>query len=252
MRKKPPRKARPFHDSSLGLRGTVALRQGSNTLNGTKQTERVRVKKGLSRDRLVTIAHEFVKREGLDALTMRRLAHEAEVSPGALYKHVRDRRDLLRAMAESVFAAVDLDGLTEEPSAGDRVVACCQRLRAGMLAFRDGGRIVAGAYSPSIPAIRISQELHESFQVICLPDVEPGELVLVLRSYVTAFVIEEQAYLELVSNDEWSPLVRAISATGHVRTSGRSDIVAIMTGDRDERFISGLRIILRGVTDTQL
>lgn len=38
------------------------------------------VKRGLTRDSLVALAHQYVADNGLDALTMRRLAAEADVT----------------------------------------------------------------------------------------------------------------------------------------------------------------------------
>jgi AcrR family transcriptional regulator len=46
------------------------------------------VKRGLTREALVLLAHQYVADNGLDALTMRRLAAAADVAPGALYKQL--------------------------------------------------------------------------------------------------------------------------------------------------------------------
>jgi hypothetical protein len=49
----------------------------------------------LSREMVVAAAEEVVRREGVDALTMRRVARELGSSTMALYRHVRDRDELL-------------------------------------------------------------------------------------------------------------------------------------------------------------
>ncbi|MFI1912378.1 TetR/AcrR family transcriptional regulator [Nocardia sp. NPDC020380] len=208
-------------------------------------------KRGLTRERLADIAHEFVAENGLDALTMRRLAVTAEVSSGALYKHLRDRRDLQRAMADTVFAAVQLSDLDPADRDVDQVIACCERIRAAMLRFRDGGRIVAGSYSPSAATLRVSATLWALLRAVTLPQFDVGEIALVLRSYITGFVIEEQAYLELESSGEWETLVQSISASNYPRPENSGDIVATMTGDRDQRFTAGLRAILSGKVPDQ-
>ncbi|WP_167474042.1 TetR/AcrR family transcriptional regulator [Nocardia arthritidis] len=204
------------------------------------------IRRGLTRDRLAAIAHEYVSEYGLDALTMRRLAAAAEVTPGALYKHVRDRKDLQRAMADTIFGAVDLAGLEAGDPDADKVIACCERIRAAMLQFRDGGRIVAGSYSPSAATVRVSATLFALLRAVTVPEFDPGEIALVLRSYITGFVIEEQAYLELVGADEWDDLVHGISADGTARADESGDIIAIMTGDRDRRFTAGLHAVMSG------
>ncbi|MQY30607.1 TetR/AcrR family transcriptional regulator [Nocardia aurantia] len=206
------------------------------------------VKRGLTRDRLVELAHEYVAEHGLDALTMRRLASAAGVTPGALYKHLRDRKDLQRAMSDAIYRTVGLGDIdTAHPGVG-QVITCCERLRAAMLGFRDGGRIVAGSYSPFGAASQLSAVLRTLLAAIARPPFQPGDLASVLRSYTVGFVIEEQAYLELESTGEWQPLVRTLLSNDVPRVDESGDILAIMTGDRDRRFTAGLRAVLSDAT----
>jgi AcrR family transcriptional regulator len=62
--------------------------------------------RGLSRDRLVDAALELINEEGLDALSMRALADRLEVKAASLYWHVRDRRELLELLAESIVESI--------------------------------------------------------------------------------------------------------------------------------------------------
>ena len=58
--------------------------------------------RGLTRERLVEAALELINQEGLDALSMRALADRLDVKAASLYWHVRDRRELLELLAESI------------------------------------------------------------------------------------------------------------------------------------------------------
>jgi Transcriptional regulator len=58
----------------------------------------------LSRERVLAAAVDFTDRNGLDAISMRRLAAELGVVPMALYKHVADKQALLDGMADLVLA----------------------------------------------------------------------------------------------------------------------------------------------------
>jgi TetR/AcrR family tetracycline transcriptional repressor len=60
------------------------------------------------RDALVTRALHIADVEGLAAVSFRRLAAEFAVTPMALYRHVRDRDDLIDAMADLLLAAIQL------------------------------------------------------------------------------------------------------------------------------------------------
>ena len=61
----------------------------------------------LSRPRIVRAALQLVDEKGLAALTMRALATELEVSPMALYNHVRDKDELVDLMVDLMLGEVD-------------------------------------------------------------------------------------------------------------------------------------------------
>src|ERR1700730_24663 len=87
--------------------------------------------RGLTRDAIVRRALKIGETEGLDAVSLRRLASELSVTPMALYRHVRDKQDLINAMAEVVMEGLDLTvGFRQSMSWTDR-------LRRAMLNFRD-------------------------------------------------------------------------------------------------------------------
>lgn len=209
--------------------------------------------RGLTRDRLVTIAHDYVAEHGLDSLTMRRLAVAADVTPGALYKHVRDQRDLRRALADAVFAAIDLSDIDPTRPTVEQVMACFQRMRTAILSFRDGGRIVAGSYSPFAATATLGATVRALLGGLALPSFDPGDIAYILRNYTVGFVIEEQAYLALVDSGEWGQLIRNPPITSAVTSpAGQgSDAIVILADDRHQRFRAGLEAILTG-TVTQL
>lgn len=60
----------------------------------------------LSRDRILTAALALASAEGLEGLTMRRLAKSLGVEAMSLYNHVSNKTDLLNGIAEQVFAEV--------------------------------------------------------------------------------------------------------------------------------------------------
>src|ERR1700681_5033188 len=94
---------------------------------------------GLSRAGLVSAALRVVQEEGLEALTMRALAEQLNVKAASLYWHVRDRRELLELLAESI-----LDSVPAVRALGWRpaVVKAAVALRAAFATQRDAARIV--------------------------------------------------------------------------------------------------------------
>ncbi len=63
-------------------------------------------KRPLSRELITSTALDVVSREGLGALSMRRLAQELDVWPMSIYTYFRDKEELLDALTESVMETV--------------------------------------------------------------------------------------------------------------------------------------------------
>jgi DNA-binding transcriptional regulator YhcF (GntR family) len=90
--------------STLGEQGWVRAVPGS----GTVVADRARAKPPLGRASLVRAAVTLADAEGLAALSMRRLAAAVGVGPMALYRHVPDKDELLRLMADAALGAQEL------------------------------------------------------------------------------------------------------------------------------------------------
>lgn len=73
-----------------------------------------RPRRRLDRDTIVAEAIRLVRADGIEAVTMRRLADELGTGPMSLYRHVEDRQALLVAMLDAVAQAIRLP-----PAAGD-------------------------------------------------------------------------------------------------------------------------------------
>jgi AcrR family transcriptional regulator len=69
----------------------------------------------LSRDAIVGCAIALADAEGLEAVTIRRLAQEQGVTPMALYWHFNDKDSLLDGIAESLVASVKLPAESDAP-----------------------------------------------------------------------------------------------------------------------------------------
>jgi len=96
----------------------------------------------LDRDRLIAAAFAVLEQEGLDGLSMRRLATQLGVQAPALYWHVDDKAALLGMMARDIYAAA----YAACPGSRDWRAWLRQfggALRAQFAAYRDGARLCA-------------------------------------------------------------------------------------------------------------
>ena len=99
-------------------------------------------RRGLDRERVLLAALELIDVEGLEELTMRRLAGVLGVTPMALYNHVAGRDELLDGVADLVardMAPVDAGGDWRE-----RVSAWANGIRAAYLAHPNAVPAVQG------------------------------------------------------------------------------------------------------------
>ncbi|MEL6186234.1 MAG: TetR/AcrR family transcriptional regulator C-terminal domain-containing protein [Myxococcota bacterium] len=87
--------------------------------------------RGLSRARILTAALELVDSEGLDALSMRRLGERLGVQAMSLYRHVKDKEDLLDGVKAAILG--EMGAPPETGSVAARCVAWARSLRAVLL-----------------------------------------------------------------------------------------------------------------------
>lgn len=146
----------------------------------------------LQRRTVIDAALELLDELGLDALTTRAVTRRLGVQPGALYWHVANKRALLTAVAERIMdEAFD----APEPS-GDwaaEVTAFAHAMRAALLRHRDGARLVA-THTPLGPnALRAAEAGLAHLRAAGIPLTLAARFGDTVTSYVTGFVLQEQA-----------------------------------------------------------
>src|ERR1700729_1554030 len=79
-------------------------------------------KPALTREGIVATAMSLMRAEGVDRVTMRRLAQELDPGAASLYVYVRNTAELHAAMLEELLAAVDLSPVTAAGDWRDRLI----------------------------------------------------------------------------------------------------------------------------------
>lgn len=79
---------------------------------------------------MISAALTIVERDGIESLTMRRVADEVAASPMSIYRHVRDKDELLVLLLDRLASELPRPGLPSEPRA--RLLAACQTMRDGL------------------------------------------------------------------------------------------------------------------------
>src|SRR5436309_15511047 len=137
--------------------------------------------RGLTRGRLVGSALELVNDDGLDALSMRALADRLEVKAASLYWHVRDRRELLELLAESI-----LEGVARPRARAtwrQTVLAVTDALRSRVQAQKDANRILLEV-PDALERSDTYADLRAQLQTAGLPAAEAADLARLAMVYV--------------------------------------------------------------------
>jgi AcrR family transcriptional regulator len=137
-------------------------RRGRPALNRTTSLER---------DEIVDRAMATVQREGLDAISMRRLASDLGVTPAAIYHHIPDKRTLLSAMVERVWDLTRAAPPSRERDPIEALIESCVRIREVWLSYFDLASLAVAVASPDEEFYRQTRFLTTAFEVLGFPDV---------------------------------------------------------------------------------
>jgi TetR/AcrR family tetracycline transcriptional repressor len=197
----------------------------------------------IHREQIIDTAMLLLDRDGLEGVTLRKVAAELQVHAGALYWHVQNKQELLDEMANVLLSEqfAQFDGPTAEQDWFDWLEGMCQRLRQAMLAHREGARVVAGAgFGRAVLLARLVDMTIRNLLTAGFSLRLASLTCSTTLSYVYGFVIEEQA----------APNADAVSAA---RSSEETMIAAIHRENQannyttDMDFMAGLELILAGV-----
>lgn len=177
----------------------------------------------LTKRDVVAAAAALLDNYGLADLTMRRLARELDVSPGALYWHFANKQELLGAVADRV-----LDGV---PAAVD-VVDVCTRLRNALLSHTDGAELVSASFAAGQSGA-MKQILASLAAAAAAAGLDATHAELAARTvvyYVLGFTVDEQSRLQ------WD-------AAG----ADLPDEQSVLAEDPSARFRFGVGLLLNGI-----
>ncbi len=172
---------------------------------------------------VVDAATALLDNFGIGDLTMRRLARELAVSPGALYWHFANKQQLLGAIADRILEGV--------PSATG-VVDACNRLRDALLSHTDGAELVSASFAAG-QSSAMKQILAALTDAAAEAGVDVAHAELAARSvlyYVLGFTADEQSRLQ------WD-------AAGADLPAEQS----VLADDPSARFAFGLRLLVDGI-----
>jgi TetR/AcrR family tetracycline transcriptional repressor len=151
----------------------------------------------LTQDLVVRAGIELLDAEGLDALTLRRLAKKLSVSAPTLYWHVRDKRELLDLM---VVEMANRHRAAQPPPPEnldfpDWVAEAFRRQYQAIIAHRDGARVFAGNRPTESSMPFIERYLSRWIATGFAPD-EALTTIFALGDFVIGAALQYQSEVE--------------------------------------------------------
>ena len=179
-------------------------------------------------------ATQILDNYGIADLTMRRLARELDVSPGALYWHFANKQELLGAVADEMLAPACVP-----VEAGDwpaTITGVAVRLRDALLSHTDGAELASASFAAGrSAAVRyIVGQLCAAATEAGLAGDQPDLAARTVVYYVLGFTADEQSRLQ------WD-------AAGVDLADGLS----VLTDDAGARFAFGLGLLVAGICTQQ-
>jgi AcrR family transcriptional regulator len=209
----------------------------------------------LTRERVVAEALAIIAQDGVQGLTMRRLAARLEVVPGALYHHVRNKQQLHDLVLDNVLAEVDV---RLDPSLDwtGQLKLLAHRLRQ-VLEAHPG---VAGILKTRDPLGPHSLGLAEAFlrplQAAGFGDREAGLAFFLLVDYTIGFAVggiptsvNEQRIRDPATRAQLHQFFRSLPPDRFPALVALGEHVWV--DNRDQRFSAGLDVLVSGLEQTQ-
>jgi TetR/AcrR family transcriptional regulator, tetracycline repressor protein len=197
----------------------------------------------LSPKRILAAAHEIAEREGLAALSMRRLAQELDVWPMSIYRHFADKDALLDAMAAS--AAGDVSAPSPRASWRTQITRLLEEAQRSIARSSELGRRLPRAFlSPA--ALGLTETAIGILTRAGFSEREAARAWRALWSYTFGFATFRLAPTPNDAAREVRMATAALPENGHPALASASGELAAALSNDDE-FAYGLERLLDGL-----
>lgn len=151
----------------------------------------------LSREKILDTAFDLLSRYGLADLSMRRLATELGVAPGALYYHVKNKQELLASLASRMVRGVEFSGSTAQ----HRLLAGARELYAPVARVRESAEVIRLALALHAQKLVFVTVARDIFAAEGLDD-ERALLAAKTLLHVCVSMVEEEQTRALLAGTE--------------------------------------------------
>jgi AcrR family transcriptional regulator len=209
------------------------------------------VKQPLSLDLIVRTALELLDTEGLDAVSMRKVAQRLGTGAASLYAHVRNKDELHELMLDLVIGEIRVP--EPDPRRWREQIKDLARQQVAVLTAHPGiAQVVMRTPAPTGPnALVVTETLLAILRGAGFSDRTVAFAVDVLALYPTAIAMERSADFGLSEAEATARMAQVGQYFAELPAERFPTIVAmlptLMSGDADERFEFGLDLLVGGL-----
>jgi AcrR family transcriptional regulator len=214
---------------------------------------RVRRPAPLSRELIVEAALDIVDREGVDALSMRRVADELDTGASSLYAHIRNKEELVELLLDRVLGELDLP----DPDPSDwqgQIKAFARQARALMIRHNDIAKATLGRIPMGPNALHWMEWSLTLLRGAGIPDRTAAYVGDLFGLLLGAYAYEEALGVQSPTGEEMSP-ERYVEMVHGYWSSLPADrfpnivelVDVLLSGDNDERFEFFIDIVVAGL-----
>ncbi|WP_433665857.1 TetR/AcrR family transcriptional regulator [Nocardia sp. CA-136227] len=205
----------------------------------------------VSRDDIVSAAMDLANEEGLDSVSMRRVAARLGIGPMALYTHIDTKNDLFDLMADALAGEIVLDDAEFTADWRESLTRVARRERA-LIKQHPWATELVGRRTSVGPKVLL--QVEQSLKALDGLDISPAtamQIVKAVDQYTTGFVLREilsyspEAFG--LGSPEGTYVREAATLAGHSRILKLLDHSPSDFPDNDTSFEMGLRWLLEGI-----
>jgi AcrR family transcriptional regulator len=207
-------------------------------------------KPALTRVGIVTTAVKVMQAEGLDRVTMRRLAQELDTGPASLYVYVTSTAELHAAMLEQLLSQVDLSPVTAAGDWRDRLIRILSSYTS--ILFEQPGLAQSVLVTrPSGPAyLSLIEAILALLSVGGVPPARTAWAVDILLHFATSTAAEQGTRHRAAGAEEEE---NAVAEALREAPAGTFPHIAalsaeLMSGEGPDRLSWGLSVLISGIT----
>jgi AcrR family transcriptional regulator len=208
----------------------------------------------ITQDAIVEAAIRILDAEGLDAVSMRRVAQELDTGAASLYAHVANKKELLDLVFDRIVGEMELPAAVDSRPWREQIREIGVTMHRTLSAHADVARVALANIPLGPNALRISERMMAAMVAGGVPVQAAAWFLDRMSLYIVAEAYEG-ALWELPENftpadrDTFVEPLRQYFRSLPVEhfPSLVAHVDALTSGEQDERFLFGLDLLLDGL-----